>query len=87
MKKTKFKFENLGTYSYLIMSILVIILSIYFYNFINTNVLKTINSREIFLDPSTIRVPDININRFDKISNKIKNKASSKNISQKNFFQ
>ena len=87
MNKTKFKIENLNIYTYSILSLLIIVLSIYFYNFINTNVVKAINSRDIYLDPATIRIPDVNITRFDNVENKIKNKASSKNIRSKSFFQ
>ena len=87
MINIKFEFKNLELYTYFILLIILSVVSLYFYGFLKTTVYKTITLGEVILDPSTIRISDVNLSRFEDVSKKIDNKAISKKINSKNFFE
>ena len=86
MKKSNFKLENLEIYTYFLLSILIAIISIYFYSFVQQNVYETIISNNVELDATTIRISDVNINKFEKVTNDIEKKSSSKKVKSRNIF-
>lgn len=86
MKKNNFKLENLEIYTYFLLSILIAIISIYFYSFVQQNVYETIISNNVELDATTIRISDVNINKFEKVTNDIEKKSSSKEVKSRNIF-
>lgn len=87
MKKNFFKFENLALYTYLVLSLIIITLFIWLFSFLKTNAYNTITTSEIILDPSSIRIVDVNLDRFDKVLKNINNKASSQRVSPKSVFE
>ncbi len=87
MKRIKFKIANLEIYTFTLLFILVGIATIYFYGFLQKNVYNTITSSEVLLDVGSIRISDINLTKFNEVSEKIENKASSKKVYSKNFLE
>ena len=81
------KFKNIELYVYISLFIFVIIAVFYFYGFLKTTVYRTITSEEIILDPSSIRISDVNLSRFEEVSKKIKNKDISQKVNSKSFFE
>jgi len=80
MKKInrKFNIDKLPFYATLLSIVAISIFSFYAYSFLNTNIIATINSSEVSLDPSAIRAPDINMSRFEGIVESLEKKIISR---------
>ncbi|PLX21168.1 hypothetical protein C0584_03415 [Candidatus Parcubacteria bacterium] len=85
MKKPKF--ENLEYYSYILVFIIVISISIFFYSFLQKNLVETISSSNVVLDPASIRIVDINLQKFETVLSNLEEKTVYTEVDAKDIFR
>lgn len=86
MTSKKFDIKKISTYVHLLVLGVLLLAFFWLFTFINNNVLKNLNSNETLIDPNSIKIVDVDLEKFNKVLKSIENKSARQSINPRNVF-